>query len=112
MTDAPDPTLTYALELLPPGRAGFRRWRWELWHGPRLLATGWRTTEQHAVRAIQTTAARVAHRFLGLHALRPELAEVPGGFRPGAAARVECGGVRCWLVPRDHPAAGATALAG
>ena len=33
--------LNYQLRLLPPGRISFRRWRWELWHGPQLLAAGW-----------------------------------------------------------------------
>ena len=28
----------YALYPLPPGRLPFRRWRWELWHGPTLVA--------------------------------------------------------------------------
>jgi hypothetical protein len=85
---------------MPPGRVAFWRWRWELWHGPRLLATGWRTSEQHAERALRTAASRFAHRFLGVHPLRPELAALTGDVRRGAVARLECGPVRCRLVPR------------
>ncbi len=96
----PEPELHYELHLLPPGRVPFRRWRWELWHGARLEATGWRTSERQAGRALRTHAARIAHALHGLHPLRPEAAVVPGGFRPGAVARVECGAVSCRLVPR------------
>jgi hypothetical protein len=102
MTDAHEPELQYALHVMPPSRAGFRRWRWELWHGPRLLAAGWRMSEHHAERALRTTASRVAHRLLGLHPLRPELASVSGGFRAGVPVRVECGAVSCLLVPREE----------
>jgi hypothetical protein len=98
--DAPEPQLAYVLHLMPPGRFPFRRWRFELWHGPRLLATGWRTSERHAERALRTAAAGFAHRRLGLHPLRPELAEFRGGFHAGAPARVVCGAVSCLLVPR------------
>ncbi len=95
-----EPELHYALEVLPPGRFPFRRWRWELWHGQHLLATGWRTSEQHAERALRTAASRFAHRALGLTPLRPEATAVPGGFAAGRVVRVECGAVSCWLVPR------------
>lgn len=94
-----EPELQYALHLVPPGRLPFRRWRFELWHGPRLLATGWRTSEAHAERALRTTAARVAHRLRGLHLLRPETATLSHPLRGGTVARVECGAVSCRLVP-------------
>ncbi|MGI8622999.1 MAG: hypothetical protein ACR2NB_05820 [Solirubrobacteraceae bacterium] len=96
----PEPELHYLLHPLPPGRFPFRRWRWELWHGPRLLVTGWRTSEAHAERALRTAAARFAHRVAGLHPLRPETAVIRGALRAGAVARVECGAVSCRLVPR------------
>src|SRR3954469_13932046 len=81
---ATEPELLYALHPMPPSRGGFRRWRWELWHGPRLLATGWRMSERHAERALRTAAARFTHRVLGLHPLRPEVHEATGAFGPGA----------------------------
>jgi hypothetical protein len=96
----PEPELYYVLDVLPPGRMPFCRWRWELWHGPRLLATGWRTSERHAESALRTAASRFAHRVLGLHPLRPEAATVAGGLRAGTRVRVDCGAVSCWLVPR------------
>ena len=102
MTDAHEPELHYALHVMPPSRAGFRRWRWELWHGPRLLAAGWRMSEHHAERALRTTAARVAHRLLGLHPLRPELATASGVFASEGGVRVRCGAVTCRLLPRDY----------
>jgi hypothetical protein len=94
-----EPELHYALEVLPPGRLPFRRWRFELWHGPRLLVTGWRTSERAAERALRTAASRAAHGVLGVHPLRPEITRVPDGFRAGAPARVECGAVAVWLLP-------------
>ena len=51
--DASGPAFEYDLRLLPRGRFTFRRWRFELWHGPRLLAAGWRTSEDHAERALR-----------------------------------------------------------
>ena len=60
-----EPELHYDLRLIPAGRLAFKRWRYELWHGARLLATGWRTTEAHAERALATKAAHIAHRRLG-----------------------------------------------
>lgn len=98
--DDTEPELAYVLHLMAPGRFPFRRWRFELWHGPRLLASGWRTSERQAERALRTHATGYAHRRMGLHPLRPELAEFRGGFRAGAPARVVCGAVSCWLVPR------------
>jgi hypothetical protein len=100
----PDVELHYALHLLPVGRFPFRRWRFELWHGPRLLATGWRTTEAHAERALRERAARVAGRLRGLHVLRPDHAESSRPLRHGVAALVTCGTVSCRLVPRGAEA--------
>lgn len=94
-----EPELHYALALLPAGRLPFTRWRFELWHGQRLLTTGWRATEEHAERALRTRAARVAHRLRGVHPLRPETATVSRPLRLGGVARVECGAVSCLLVP-------------
>ncbi len=96
----PDLEFHYALHELPVGRFPFRRWRFELWHGPRLLATGWRTTESHAERALRERAARVAFRLRGLHLLRPEQAEASAPLRRNAIADVSCGPVSCRLVPR------------
>jgi hypothetical protein len=96
----PDLELHYALHPLPAGRFPFRRWRFELWHGSRLLATGWRTSESHAERALRERAARVAHRVRGLHMLRPEQAVASGSLRHGVVAKVTCGPVSCRLVPR------------
>lgn len=95
-----DLELHYALHPMPVGRFGLRRWRYELWHGPRLLATGWRTTEAHAERALRERAARVAHRFRGVHLLRPEAAVASGSLARGVIAQVTCGAVTCRLVPR------------
>jgi hypothetical protein len=92
--------LHYELRPLPPGRFPFHRWRWELWHGERLCASGWRTSPAHAERALRTYAARIAHRRLGLTPLRPETATLAGRLSPGAPARLDCGAVSCWLVPR------------
>jgi hypothetical protein len=97
----PEPELHYAIEILPPGRLPFKRWRYELWSGQVLLASGWRTSERQVERALRTHAARHAHRVLGVHPLRLEAAAFGGAFRPGAPARVVCGGpVTCLLLPR------------
>jgi hypothetical protein len=92
--------LTYALQLLPPGRIGFRRWRWELWHGAQLIAAGWRLTAPHAQRALRTHASRYAHRLRGLHPLRPEAAQAPESPWRGQPVTVECGPLRVLLTPR------------
>lgn len=97
--DATLPELGYVLHVIPPGRFPFRRWRWELWRGPTLLATGWRTSERQAEQALRTAASRAMHRHAGLHPLRPDQTSVPGGFRAGATALLESGGLRCMLVP-------------
>lgn len=95
-----DLELHYALHELPPGRFPFRRWRYELWHGPRLLVAGWRTTEAHAERALRERAARAASRLHGLHLLRPDQAEASVPLGRGAVARITCGAISCRLVPR------------
>jgi hypothetical protein len=91
-------SFSYVLHELPRDRLPFRRWRFELWHGARLEAAGWRTTEREALRALHKHGSRVAH---GMFGLRPP-ADVPrgAGFRPGAAVRVQHGGIAFALVPR------------
>ncbi len=93
-------TFSYALHELPPGRLPFRRWRFELWYGPRLEAAGWRLSERDAARALRTHASRVGHAVFGLRA--PEEDEGVGlpGFRPGSAVRVHAGAIAFALVPR------------
>jgi hypothetical protein len=92
-------SFTYVLHELPPGRLPFRRWRFELWHGARLEAAGWRMSERDAARALRTHGSRVGHRMFGL---RPPLGEGPGpAFRPGAVIRVQHGAVTFSLVPRN-----------
>ena len=92
--------LTYALQLMPPGRIGFRRWRWELWHGPQLVAAGWRVTAPHAQRALRAHASRYAHRLHGLHPLHPEAARAPESLWRGQPVTVDCGALRVLLTPR------------
>jgi hypothetical protein len=96
----------YALRELPLGRFTFRRWRWELWHGPVLRASGWRTSPSHAERALRTAASYWAHEAVGLRALRPEMAKSHGRF--GAVVHVDCGAVACVLTPRGEEALAAT----
>ena len=103
--DAPPevPVFTYAMELLPPGRLGPRRWRWELWDGAALLACGWRLSPRDAERALRTAASRRAHERLGVRALRPDRSEALDRFLPGATVRVDCGIATCVLAPRAAP---------
>ena len=92
--------LTYDLHLLPLGRFTFRRWRYELWHGPRLLSAGWRLNALHAQRALRAHALRYAHRLHGLNLLHPEHAaghEVDWGEHPSA---LQSGDLRVTLVHR------------
>ena len=100
-----EPTLLYALHVMPPGKFPFRRWRWELWSGAMLMASGWRTSEKQAERALRAAAARVAHARLGLHPLRPEETATSGSLVLGLPTRVHCGPVSCLLVPRLEPSA-------
>jgi hypothetical protein len=92
-------SFSYVLHELPRDRLPFRRWRFEIWHGPRLEAAGWRTTERDALRALHKHASRVAH---GMFGLRPP-GDRPDGpaLRPGAAVRVIDGGIAFALVPRQ-----------
>lgn len=92
---------SYALTLLPPGRIGFRRWRWELWQGAHLLAAGWRLSRQHAERALRAAASRAGHQRRGLHPLDPERNEARGPFLDGAVVQVDCGALTCVLMPRS-----------
>lgn len=102
-------SFSYVLHELPRGRFPFRRWRFELWHGARLEAAGWRTTERDAAGALRGHASRVGHAMFGLRA--PSAA--PGGaFMPGASVRVEHGAVAFSLVPRHLEAAGVLSASG
>lgn len=88
----------YTLHPMRPGRVAMRRWRWELWHGSRLHAAGWRLSERDAQRALRQHGARVARAMFGLPA-----APAPGagpGFAPGSIVSVDEAGVRFRLVPR------------
>ena len=90
----------YDLRELPPGRVPFRRWRWELWQGVRLLRSGWRVTPHDAERALRVAASRRAHDLIGVKPLRPEDARALDPFAPGATVRIDCGAVTCVLLPR------------
>ena len=92
-------SFSYALHELPPGRFPFRRWRWELWHGARLEAAGWRLSERDAARAVRLHASRVGHRLFGLRAPADEDAQASRPFRPGAIVRVRHGAIAFALVP-------------
>lgn len=92
--------LTYDLHLLPRGRMAFRRWRYELWHGPQLLAAGWRLSALHAQRALRGHALRHAHRLLGIRALHPDRAPAAEGPWSGRPVTVEFGDLRVMLIPR------------
>lgn len=91
---------SYALHPLPPGGFGFRRWRFELWHGARMVAAGWRVTQRDAARAITQHAARAGHQLLGVRTRGPEAPVAHGTLVPGASVRVDAGPVSCVLVPR------------
>lgn len=94
-----DAEFGYRLQLLPPGRVGFRRWRWELWQGPSLLAAGWRLSEHQAERALRAAASRAGHARLGVHPLDPERNALHGELRRGTPARLDCGALTLVLVP-------------
>jgi hypothetical protein len=96
----------YALYALPPGRLPFRRWRWELWHGATLVASGWRLARPDAGRALRVRAAEFGCRLFGLPAPPPPPARAAAvDLRPGATERVVIGPITCLLVPRalDRP---------
>jgi hypothetical protein len=88
----------YALHELPLGRLSLRRWRWELWHGARLEAAGWRLSQREAARALRLHGSRVGHRLFGLKAPAEDAGSIPA-FRPGASVRVSHGAVAFALVP-------------
>lgn len=92
--------LTYDLYLLPRGRITFNRWRFELWHGPQLLAAGWRLTRIHAQHALGAHALRYAHRVHGLHPLHADRAPMPETNWAGRPIAVESGDLRVVLTPR------------
>ena len=92
-------TLRYALHELPAGRLPFRRWRWELWHGPRLEGTGWRLSQRAASRAVRRRGATVGRRLLGVPSARPPAARDLEPFAPGATVHVRDGGMVFALVP-------------
>jgi hypothetical protein len=91
----------YALHPLPPGRLPFKRWRWELWHGPTMIAAGWRLSRPQAGRALRVRAAEFGHRLFGLPVPAADERAAAGDLRPGAAERVEIGSITCLLVPRE-----------
>jgi hypothetical protein len=99
VTTAP-PEFEYDLRELPPGRVPFRRWRYELWHGALLLRSGWRITPRDAERALRTAASRRSHDLIGVKPLRPENNRALAPFKPGATVTLDCGPVRCVLMPR------------
>ncbi len=93
-------TFSYVLHELPPGRLPFRRWRFELWHGARLEAAGWRMSERDAARALRTHGSRVGHDMFGLApAGRRRDRRRPSGR--GRPIRVHHGAVTFSLVPRN-----------
>jgi hypothetical protein len=92
--------LTYELHLLPRGRISFSRWRYELWHGPRLLAAGWRLSIAHAQRALRAHALHYAHRVHGLHLLHPDREPAPEAQWAGRSVALQSGAVRVVLRPR------------
>ncbi len=105
MFDVEGLRFSYALHELPPGRFPFRRWRWELWHGARLEAAGWRTHERAALQALRTHAVRVGYAFFGLPAAGRSLPALPRDVRPGMTLRLTTGDLAVSLAPRqlDEP---------
>jgi len=90
----------YTLHPLPPGRFGFRRWRWELWHGRALMAAGWRVDRAGACRALQAHGTQVAARMFGLRRALPDAREHVSDIAPGSTLRVEAGAISFVLIPR------------
>lgn len=88
----------YALHQLEPGRWGFRRWGWQLWHGSSLVAAGWRVTERDAQRALHVHASRVGHALFGLRHDPDRVSWQP--FSTGAVVQLRDGRVPFALVPR------------
>jgi hypothetical protein len=94
-------SFSYVLHELPRGRMPFRRWRFELWHGARLEAAGWRTSERDALSALRTHGSRVAHAMFGLRPPEGGRRRAGPEFRAGAAVRLSDGGIAFSLVPRQ-----------
>ncbi len=92
--------LTYALHLLPRGRISFRRWRWELWHEPQLLAAGWRLNPLHAQGALGAHAFRYVHRLHGVHPLPSPAALAGERLWGGGSTAFRWGDLRVVLTPR------------
>lgn len=99
--------LAYALHPLAPGRFGFRRWRYELWHGARLIAAGWRVQRPDAAQALRTHGTDFAHHLFGLRP-PPRVEEPAQDMLPGMRTRVDAHGVSFVLVPRNLEPARAT----
>ena len=99
---------TYTLYELPPGRLPLRRWRWELWHGARLVAAGWRFSRPDAGRALRRHAAATGHALFGLPAPPRDAPSTRGDLRPGATERIAVGAVTCVLAPRGLEAPAGT----
>jgi hypothetical protein len=95
----------YALHELPLGRLSLRRWRWELWHGARLEAAGWRLSQRDAARALRLHGSRVGHRLFGLAPPEEDARSLPA-FQPGSAVRVRHGSIAFALVPLHLESAG------
>jgi hypothetical protein len=93
-------SFSYVIHELPRDRLPFRRWRFELWHGARLEAAGWRTTERDALRALRKHGSRVAHGMFGLRA-PGDVPAAGAGFRPGSTVQVRHNGLAFALVPRQ-----------
>lgn len=92
--------VTYSLYPLPPGKLPFWRYRWEIWHGARLIAAGWRTSRSAAERAVQVFGAEYGHELVGLRP-PPRDPRVPvEPLPPGVARRLQVGPVSLQLVPR------------
>jgi hypothetical protein len=92
--------LTYELRLLPRGRLTFRRWRYELWHGPQLLAAGWRLSALQAQRALRSHAIWYVHRRHGLHLLHPDRVAAPDPLWSGRRVALRSGDLSVMLTPR------------
>jgi hypothetical protein len=90
----------YQLHPLPIGRFGFRRWRYELWHGNQLKAAGWCPTRRAAERVLRRHATRVGHALFGLEPSDAAIAAGEGEIPLGASVRLEAGAVTLLLVPR------------
>src|SRR5258705_12995920 len=89
----------YQLHPLPLGRFGFRRWRYELWHGNHLHAAGWCTTRRAAERALRRHATRVGHAMFGLTPSPDAIAAGEGEIPLGASPPVGAGAVAPPPVP-------------